>query len=116
MFSVLLGTAGVISLFFLGAAYFLGEAPPPSSEKKTAFECGFDPLGAVRMSFSVRFYILIVLFLVFDVEVCLLFPLISKILGSMNPFLMWAFFLFIFTLLSGLLVEYNQGKIDWVSL
>nr|UHY94358.1 NADH dehydrogenase subunit 3 [Folsomia candida] len=82
-------------------------------EKPSAFECGFDPKSSSRLPFSLRFYLIAVIFLIFDVEITLIIPL-PIILASMN----WMFALslvtfFITILLVGLLHEWNQGALDW---
>nr|ABJ55865.1 NADH dehydrogenase subunit 3 [Aplysia vaccaria] len=86
------------------------------SEKMTSFECGFDPLSKMRAPFSTRFFLLVVLFLIFDVEVALLFPILSlMMLNSVSFILMVALLLFLVILLFGMFHEWNEGALDWVS-
>ncbi|YP_003696.1 NADH dehydrogenase subunit 3 (mitochondrion) [Aplysia californica] len=86
------------------------------SEKMTSFECGFDPLSKMRAPFSTRFFLLVVLFLIFDVEVALLFPILSlMMLNSVSFMLMVALLLFLVILLFGMFHEWNEGALDWVS-
>nr|QNV11798.1 NADH dehydrogenase subunit 3 [Planorbis planorbis] len=85
------------------------------SEKKTPFECGFEPLSDMRMPFSMRFFILMVLFLIFDIEISLMFPMFSMmniINSSMLVFSLTSFFLI---LLLGLFHEWNEGALDWTN-
>nr|ALO70710.1 NADH deshydrogenase subunit 3 [Metopsia clypeata] len=82
-------------------------------EKSSPFECGFDPKSSARLPFSLQFFLIAIIFLIFDVEITLLIPLIS-IMKSTNTmkFLMMSFF-FIFILLVGLYHEWNQGALNW---
>ena len=82
-------------------------------EKITSFECGFDPLRKMRAPFSTRFFLLVVLFLIFDVEVALLFPLLRLItLRSPTFLLIIALLLFLVILLFGMFHEWNEGALD----
>nr|YP_009660837.1 NADH dehydrogenase subunit 3 [Pseudosuccinea columella]QCT09601.1 NADH dehydrogenase subunit 3 [Pseudosuccinea columella] len=84
------------------------------NEKLTPFECGFEPLSNMRAPFSIRFFVLVVLFLIFDVEISLLFPLVS--LFSFSTFLMaLSLMSFLFILLAGIFYEWKEGALDWVS-
>nr|YP_010954699.1 NADH dehydrogenase subunit 3 [Dorcus hopei]AWX65979.1 NADH dehydrogenase subunit 3 [Dorcus hopei]WMW30084.1 NADH dehydrogenase subunit 3 [Dorcus hopei] len=82
-------------------------------EKSSPFECGFDPKSSPRLPFSLQFFLIAVIFLIFDVEITLLIPLIS-ILKISKIYLFWyvAFF-FITILLFGLYHEWNQGALEW---
>nr|ATW72364.1 NADH dehydrogenase subunit 3 [Dolabella auricularia] len=108
----------IILSFALLIVYFLVkyiEYTDPS-EKMTSFECGFDPLSKMRAPFSTRFFLLVVLFLIFDVEVALLFPILSIMTISSSSFiLMIALLLFLLILLLGMFHEWNEGALDWVS-
>nr|YP_009136674.1 NADH dehydrogenase subunit 3 [Melibe leonina]AKE07279.1 NADH dehydrogenase subunit 3 [Melibe leonina] len=86
-----------------------------AGEKLTAFECGFDPLSKMRSPFSTRFFLLVVLFLIFDVEIALLFPVLS-VMGSGNSLLILsALGAFLLILVVGMFHEWNEGALDWVS-
>jgi NADH:ubiquinone oxidoreductase subunit 3 (subunit A) len=63
----------LLALVILGASYFLG-VQKPDSEKVSIYECGFDPYNDARSQFNVRFYIIAILFMIFDLEAVLLFP------------------------------------------
>nr|QNJ59987.1 NADH dehydrogenase subunit 3 [Melanoplus confusus] len=82
-------------------------------EKSSPFECGFDPKSSARMPFSLRFFLIAVIFLIFDVEIVLILPIVI-ILKSSN-IMIWttATLFFIMILLSGLYHEWNQGALQW---
>nr|APX39803.1 NADH dehydrogenase subunit 3 [Gonioctena aegrota] len=82
-------------------------------EKSSPFECGFDPKSSARLPFSLQFFLVAVIFLIFDVEITLLLPMISSIMlnNMMNYSIIFSFFLLI--LLIGLYHEWNQGALNW---
>nr|QVM79198.1 NADH dehydrogenase subunit 3 [Tsivoka simplicicollis] len=82
-------------------------------EKSSPFECGFDPKNSARLPFSLQFFLIAVIFLIFDVEITLLLPMIMtmKISGLFNYVMVTIFFLLI--LLIGLYHEWNQGALNW---
>nr|AXA45532.1 NADH dehydrogenase subunit 3 [Paederus fuscipes] len=82
-------------------------------EKSSPFECGFDPKSSARLPFSLQFFLIAVIFLIFDVEITLLIPLILTMKSSkMLNYLMISFF-FLLILLIGLYHEWNQGALNW---
>nr|ADO60503.1 NADH dehydrogenase subunit 3 [Eulichas sp. BMNH 840452] len=82
-------------------------------EKSSPFECGFDPKSSARLPFSIQFFLIAVIFLIFDVEITLLIPMIftMKISNIINFSIIILFFLMI--LLAGLYHEWNQGALNW---
>nr|WDE84372.1 NADH dehydrogenase subunit 3 [Certhia americana]WOE99488.1 NADH dehydrogenase subunit 3 [Certhia americana]WOE99489.1 NADH dehydrogenase subunit 3 [Certhia americana]WOE99490.1 NADH dehydrogenase subunit 3 [Certhia americana]WOE99491.1 NADH dehydrogenase subunit 3 [Certhia americana] len=85
----------------------------PDSEKLSPYECGFDPLGSARLPFSVRFFLVAILFLLFDLEIALLLPLPwATQLESPTTTLTWASVL-ILLLTLGLMYEWTQGGLEW---
>nr|AGW84102.1 NADH dehydrogenase subunit 3 [Arses telescopthalmus telescopthalmus] len=85
----------------------------PDSEKLSPYECGFDPLGSARLPFSIRFFLVAILFLLFDLEIALLLPLPWAIqLQVPTMTLTWTFIL-IFLLTLGLIYEWTQGGLEW---
>nr|QWB85941.1 NADH dehydrogenase subunit 3 [Menesia sulphurata] len=82
-------------------------------EKSSPFECGFDPKNPARLPFSLQFFLIAIIFLIFDVEITLLLPLIItlKISNLMNFSLISLFFIII--LILGLFHEWNQGALNW---
>nr|YP_009353563.1 NADH dehydrogenase subunit 3 [Ichthyomyzon gagei]ABK19988.1 NADH dehydrogenase subunit 3 [Ichthyomyzon castaneus]AQX92050.1 NADH dehydrogenase subunit 3 [Ichthyomyzon gagei] len=85
----------------------------PDSEKLSPYECGFDPQGSARLAFSIRFFLVAILFLLFDLEITLLLPSpwATNISHPELTFL-WTF-LFILLLTLGLIYEWLQGGLDW---
>nr|ASK09360.1 NADH dehydrogenase subunit 3 [Podoces hendersoni] len=85
----------------------------PDSEKLSPYECGFDPLGSARLPFSIRFFLVAILFLLFDLEIALLLPLPWAIqLQTPITTLMWASIL-VLLLTLGLIYEWIQGGLEW---
>nr|AFB19669.1 NADH dehydrogenase subunit 3 [Garrulax leucolophus] len=85
----------------------------PDSEKLSPYECGFDPLGSARLPFSIRFFLVAILFLLFDLEIALLLPLPwATQLQDPTTTLIWASIL-IFLLTLGLVYEWIQGGLEW---
>nr|ASL05686.1 NADH dehydrogenase subunit 3 [Monochamus sutor] len=82
-------------------------------EKSSPFECGFDPKNPARLPFSLQFFLIAVIFLIFDVEITLLFPLIMTLnISSMLNYTFITIF-FIIILIGGLFHEWKQGALDW---
>nr|ACH82220.1 NADH dehydrogenase subunit 3 [Crithagra burtoni] len=85
----------------------------PDSEKLSPYECGFDPLGSARLPFSIRFFLVAILFLLFDLEIALLLPLPWAIqLESPMTTLIWTSILLLLLTL-GLIYEWIQGGLEW---
>nr|AID52351.1 NADH dehydrogenase subunit 3 [Branta bernicla]BCD55655.1 NADH dehydrogenase subunit 3 [Branta nigricans orientalis] len=85
----------------------------PDSEKLSPYECGFDPLGSARLPFSVRFFLVAILFLLFDLEIALLLPLPWAV-QLQSPLLTLTWTVVILLLLTlGLAYEWVQGGLEW---
>nr|UPX88245.1 NADH dehydrogenase subunit 3 [Scapholeberis mucronata] len=82
-------------------------------EKGSPFECGFDSNSSFRVPFSLRFFMITIIFLIFDVEVVLLLPAVYGSLTSVLDVWFNLFMMFLFILLFGLFHEWNQGALDW---
>nr|YP_010397596.1 NADH dehydrogenase subunit 3 [Boreoheptagyia zhengi]UQJ73674.1 NADH dehydrogenase subunit 3 [Boreoheptagyia zhengi] len=84
-------------------------------EKCSPFECGFDPMNSSRLPFSIRFFLIAIIFLIFDVEIALILPMIMVM--KFSNLMMWSItsLIFIFILLIGLYHEWNQGALKWSS-
>nr|WKK49864.1 NADH dehydrogenase subunit 3 [Thaumatocrinus sp. JL223] len=86
----------------------------PDSQKGSPYECGFDPLNSARVPFSFRFFLVAILFLLFDLEIALLFPLPCSIVILLeNFFVVFISSFFILLLTVGLIYEWVNGGLDW---
>nr|YP_010287513.1 NADH dehydrogenase subunit 3 [Luxiaria mitorrhaphes]UKT61844.1 NADH dehydrogenase subunit 3 [Luxiaria mitorrhaphes] len=84
-------------------------------EKSSPFECGFDPKSSARIPFSMHFFLITMIFLIFDVEIALIFPII-KLFKLVNfYYYMKISFFFIIILLIGLYHEWNQNMLNWTN-
>nr|YP_003162726.1 NADH dehydrogenase subunit 3 [Neopanorpa pulchra]ACH87051.1 NADH dehydrogenase subunit 3 [Neopanorpa pulchra] len=105
----------MISLIVMLLASILSKKSIIDREKSSPFECGFDPKSSARLPFSLRFFLIAVIFLIFDVEIALLLPMI--LIFTSSNLIMWStvslFFLLI--LLIGLYHEWNQGALEWAN-
>nr|QEL51275.1 NADH dehydrogenase subunit 3 [Carabus hortensis] len=103
----------ILSTMVMLIANILSKKTFMDREKNSPFECGFDPKNSARLPFSLHFFLIAVIFLIFDVEIALLMPMIMimKISNMMSWMLISFFFLTI--LLIGLYHEWNQGALNW---
>nr|UFZ12767.1 NADH dehydrogenase subunit 3 [Sialis longidens] len=103
----------IISFLMMVIASILSKKSFFDREKSSPFECGFDPKTSARLPFSLRFFLIAVIFLIFDVEIALLLPLI--LIFNFSNIFIWSFmsFMFILILLAGLYHEWNQGALEW---
>nr|YP_010397544.1 NADH dehydrogenase subunit 3 [Boreoheptagyia brevitarsis]UQJ73453.1 NADH dehydrogenase subunit 3 [Boreoheptagyia brevitarsis] len=103
----------MIAMIVMTLASILSKKATIDREKSSPFECGFDPMNSSRLPFSIRFFLIAIIFLIFDVEIALILPMVM-ILKFSNLF-MWTFtsLIFIFILLIGLYHEWNQGALKW---
>lgn len=100
----------------LGAGFMIAAwvvAPKsPDKEKISAYECGFNAFDDARMKFDVRFYLVSILFIIFDLEVAFLFPLaVTLEKGMLWPF--WSMMVFLGVLTVGFIYEWRKGALEW---
>nr|UBY46083.1 Nad3 [Porphyridium aerugineum] len=81
--------------------------------KLSAYECGFEPYSDARFVFDVRFYLIAILFLVFDVELSFIIPW-CLVLNKTSNYSFWTMVAFIFTLLLGFIYEWKKGALEWI--
>jgi len=91
---------------------FLFSPKNPDPEKLSAYECGFEAFGDSRMEFDVRFYLVAILFIIFDLEIAFLFPWAIS-LGNIGPLGFWSMMIFLFILTIGFIYEWKKGALDW---
>lgn len=108
---ILLGIAGVFSLLLLVAPAILAPSDP-DKEKVSTYECGFNAFDDSRMKFDVRFYLVAILFIIFDIEVAFLFPYAVSI-GEVGTYGWVVVMLFLMELLVGLKYAWDKGALDW---
>nr|AFB19845.1 NADH dehydrogenase subunit 3 [Cyanoderma melanothorax] len=112
MITFMITTSLALSIILTTLNFWLAQMTP-DSEKLSPYECGFDPLGSARLPFSIRFFLVAILFLLFDLEIALLLPLPwATQLQNPEITLIWATSL-ILLLTLGLVYEWTQGGLEW---
>ena len=91
---------------------FLFSPKNPDQEKLSAYECGFEAFGDSRLEFDVRFYLVAILFIIFDLEIAFLFPWAIS-LGNIGTLGFWSMMIFLFVLTIGFIYEWKKGALDW---
>tara|TARA_B100000029_G_scaffold172761_1_gene169122 strand:- start:6468 stop:6824 length:357 start_codon:yes stop_codon:yes gene_type:complete len=105
----------IVSLLFSVGAMslsFLVSPKKPSDEKLSPYECGFEPFEDARTKFDIRFYLVALLFIIFDLEVAFLFPWAVS-LGEIGVFGYFSMMIFLFFLTIGFIYEWKKGALDW---
>ena len=108
---VFIGVALAIGLALL-VAPFIVAYKQPDPEKLSAYECGFDAFDDARMKFDVRFYLVGILFIVFDLEFNLLIPY-TLVREEIGAFGFWSFIVFLAVLTIGFIYEWKKGALEW---
>jgi len=104
-----------IGLFIGGAAIGIGlllSPNRPDDEKLSPYECGFEAFEDARSKFDVRFYLVAILFIIFDLEIAFLFPW-AVVLDQVGLFGFWAMMLFLAVLIIGFIYEWKNGALEW---
>lgn len=94
------------------AASWLIAAQNADMEKISAYECGFNPFEDARSRFDIKYYLVAILFIIFDLEVTFLFPWCIK-LGQISQFGFWSMFVFLVILTIGFVYEWKKGALNW---
>tara|TARA_B100000029_G_scaffold410150_1_gene411950 strand:+ start:95 stop:463 length:369 start_codon:yes stop_codon:yes gene_type:complete len=100
-----------LSLGFIVLNY-LFSPKKPDPEKLSAYECGFEAFSDSRMEFDVRFYLVAILFIIFDLEIAFLFPW-AITLNNTGLFGFWSMMVFLLVLTVGFIYEWKKGALDW---
>ena len=108
---IFIGIAFAISAAILLAPFVIA-VRKPDPEKVSAYECGFDAFGDARMKFDVRFYLVALLFIIFDLEVAFLFPW-AVAFDGIGAFGFWSMMVFLAILTVGFIYEWRKGALEW---
>ena len=95
----------------IALGYILGPSRPDSA-KLSPYECGFEAFEDSRMKFDVRFYLVAILFIIFDLEIAFMFPW-AVVLEDLGTFGFWAMFVFLGILVAGFAYEWKKGAMEW---
>ncbi|MCB9989208.1 MAG: NADH-quinone oxidoreductase subunit A [Rhodospirillales bacterium] len=108
---VFFAIAGGMAVLMIVASLIVG-LRRPDKEKLSAYECGFDAFSDTRSKYDVRFYLVAILFIIFDLEIAFLFPWAIS-LGAIGMFGFWSMMLFLGVLTVGFIYEWKKGALEW---
>lgn len=108
---IFLGIAAGLAIVMLVGSYFSGKQRPDAN-KLAPYECGFDAFEDARHKFDVRFYLVSILFIIFDLEIAFLFPW-AVTLSDIGLFGFWSMVIFLAILTVGFVYEWKKGALDW---
>lgn len=108
---IFLAISSILSFAIFMVSYFL-IPQKADQEKVSAYECGFNPFDDARATFDIRFYLVAILFLIFDLEISFLFPW-SLVLGEVSIFGFWSMIIFLIILTIGFIYEWYKGALEW---
>ncbi len=108
---IFLGIAAAMAVAAVAASYIVARQRP-DSEKISAYECGFEAFDDARSQFDVRFYLVAILFIIFDLEIAFLFPWAIS-LGTIGMLGFWSMVVFLAVLTIGFVYEWKKGALEW---
>ncbi|RDH90029.1 MAG: NADH-quinone oxidoreductase subunit A [endosymbiont of Seepiophila jonesi] len=108
---IFLAVAFVLGVVVIGMGFLLGTRKP-DAEKLSPYECGFEAFGDARMKFDVRYYLVAILFIIFDLEIAFLFPW-AVVLGELGMVGFVAMMVFLGILVIGFIYEWKKGALEW---
>ena len=108
---IFLGIAAGIGMLLLGLGFLIGSGEK-DDEKLSPYECGFEAFDDSRMKFDVRYYLVAILFIIFDLEIAFLFPW-AVVLDSIGTFGLVAMAIFLGLLVVGFIYEWKKGALEW---
>nr|YP_009540833.1 NADH dehydrogenase subunit 3 [Mongoloniscus sinensis]AYQ93284.1 NADH dehydrogenase subunit 3 [Mongoloniscus sinensis] len=103
----------MVSLMILLSSFLISIKMNVCYEKNTPFECGFDPKGKGHLDFSVRYFLIALMFLIFDVEIAMLLPLLAIVMNSSHIIWVMSCFIFLLMLILGVFFEWLEGAFEW---
>ncbi len=106
-----IGVAAVLSIVII-AIPFIVAIKNPDKEKLSQYECGFEAEGKVRNEFDIQFYLVAILFIIFDLEIAFLFPW-AVVLKDIGVFGFWSMMIFLTLLTVGFIYEWKRGALEW---
>ena len=108
---IFLGVAGIFGLVLIGLGFLLGSGSD-DADKGSPYECGFEAFEDTRMRFDVRYYLVAILFIIFDLEIAFLFPWAVS-LDTIGTFGLLAMGIFLLLLVIGFIYEWKKGALEW---
>jgi NADH-quinone oxidoreductase subunit A len=108
---IFIGVASALAIVIVLASFVVARQSP-DAEKLSPYECGFEPFSDARSKFDVRFYLVSILFIIFDLEVAFLFPW-AVTLGRLGLFGFWSMIVFLGVLTVGFIYEWKKGALEW---
>jgi NADH-quinone oxidoreductase subunit A len=109
--AIFMAIAAALAIALMASALIIA-VRNPDPEKLSAYECGFNPFDDARMKFDVRFYLVSLLFIIFDLEVAFLFPW-AVTLKELGAFGFWSMMIFLGVLTIGFIYEWRKGALEW---
>src|ERR1700678_685287 len=109
---IFLGIAGAIAALLIAVPLLVAPSEP-DPEKLSAYECGFNAFDDARLKFDVRYYLVAILFIIFDLEVAFLFPWAITLPHTGDLFAFWSMMAFLGVLTVGFIYEWKKGALEW---
>ena len=113
---IFLAVGGAVGIISLGAGFVVGKLlgvyNKPHAARATPYECGFEAFEDARMKFDVRYYLVAILFILFDLEIAFFFPW-AVVLDEIGAFGYWAMMVFLGVLVVGFIYEWKKGALEW---
>jgi NADH-quinone oxidoreductase subunit A len=108
---IFIGVSAALGVMLLIAPFIIA-IKKPDPEKLSAYECGFNAFDDARMKFDIRFYLISILFIIFDLEVAFLFPW-AVAFGDLGWYGFWSMMVFLAVLTIGFIYEWKKGALEW---
>lgn len=102
----------LVLILFLVSSFFNAREYSYNLEKLSVYECGFDPFGVIRKKFDIKYYIVAILFIIFDLEIVLLLPWVF-VYSWADSSIFWILWFFLVVLIIGFIYEWGAGALEW---